>query len=64
MAEKKTLAEREHELLSLIATRDGREELEALATRYEASGGRARPHHKSLITYIVVHERSLGLIEG
>jgi hypothetical protein len=64
MPEKKTLQQREHELLSLIVTRAGREELEALARRYEASGGKARPAHKSLITYIIVHERALGLIEG
>jgi hypothetical protein len=64
MSEKKTLAEREHELLSLIVSPGGRAELEQLAAQYEASGGKARPHYKSLITYIIVHERSLGLVEG
>jgi hypothetical protein len=64
MSEKKTLQQREHELLSLIVTHAGRDELVALASLYEASGGKARPPHKSLVTYIIVHERSLGLIEG
>lgn len=64
MSEKKTLRQREHELLSLIVTHSGRDELERLASCYQASGGKARPAHKSLITYIIAHERSLGLIEG
>ena len=64
MSEKKTLRQREHELLSAIVTHRGRDELEALAARYEASGGKPRPRHRSLITYIVAHERSLGLIVG
>jgi hypothetical protein len=63
MPEKKTLAEREHELLSQIVTRDGRDALEALARQYEASGGKVRPHYQSVITYIIAHERSLGLVE-
>ena len=43
---------------------EGREQLEALATRYHAANGRIRVEGTSLITYILVHEREQGLIEG
>ena len=64
MSPKKTRHQRETELQSLIATPQGRQELEALAARYQASGGKARPPYTSVITYIIVHERSRGLIDG
>jgi hypothetical protein len=60
----KTRHQREQELLARLATPGGREELEALAIRYGESGGRAWARKKSLITYLIVHERGLGFIEG
>jgi hypothetical protein len=60
----KTLQERERELQQLMATPDGRRELEALANRYEECGGSRRPHKASVITYIIVHERQHGMIAG
>jgi hypothetical protein len=60
----KTLPVREKELQSLLATPEGRAELEALAARYYAAGGRARQARASLVTYILVHERERGLIDG
>jgi hypothetical protein len=64
MPKVKTMPEREKELQRLMVTREGRSELEALADRYRAAGGRARPARTSVITYILVHERGQGLIEG
>jgi hypothetical protein len=61
---KKRLNQRQAELQPLLATRKGREELEALATRYYAANGRIRVEGTSLITYILVHEREKGLVEG
>jgi hypothetical protein len=60
----KTLAEREKELQALLATREGKAHLEALADDYFARGGRARPPRTSLVTYLLVHERERGLIVG
>jgi hypothetical protein len=60
----KTLLEREKELQALLATPKGKAQLEALAARYYASGGRSRPPRSSLVTYLLVHERERGLIEG
>jgi hypothetical protein len=59
----KTLDERQRELQALLRTREGRDELEALAIRYQAANGRARYEGTSLITYILVHEREKGLIQ-
>ena len=58
----KTLREREKELRALLATPQGRAELQGLASRYQANSGRARPERTSVVTYILVHERGLGLI--
>ena len=60
----KTLRQREKELQVLLATSEGKAELEALAARYYASGGRSRTPRTSIVTYILVHERERGLIEG
>jgi len=60
----KTLKEREKELQALLATCEGKAQLEALADYYYASGGRQRPPHTSLVTYLIVHERERGLILG
>jgi hypothetical protein len=63
MHRKKTLHERENELRALLATKEGKAELESLAARYEEENGRVRPVKTSLVTYIIVHEREKGLIE-
>jgi hypothetical protein len=62
MAETKTRHDRERELQALMSTPEGRAELQALASRYQADGGSARPERTSVITYILVHERRKGLI--
>jgi hypothetical protein len=64
MALTKTLQQREKELQSLMATPAGRKELQELARRYQAAGGRMVPANTSVITYILVHERGQGLIVG
>jgi hypothetical protein len=61
---KKTLRQREQELQALLAAPGGREELQALASRYQAAGGKLRPARTSVVTYILVHERARGLIDG
>ena len=43
MSEKKTLRQREKELQALLATAEGRAELEGLAFRYGTASGRAKP---------------------
>jgi hypothetical protein len=63
MAQKKTLPEREKELQAMISTPEGRVELERLASLYR-EGDRPRPPRTSVITYILVHEREKGLIDG
>ncbi len=60
----KTLRTRELELQQLMATPEGRRQLEDLANRYHDAGGRARHEKTSVITYILVHERQHGLIVG
>jgi hypothetical protein len=62
MGQVKTLAERERELQGLMATPEGRAELERLAGRYGEETGRPRAARASVITYIIVHERHKGLI--
>ena len=64
MQAKKTLQERQTELQTLLKTREGQAELEALATRYHAATGRARYEGTSLISYILAHEQERGLIKG
>jgi hypothetical protein len=64
MADTKTLADREKELQTLLATSEGKKELEKLADRYGAASGRIRSGKASIITYIIVHERQRGLISG
>jgi hypothetical protein len=64
MAVKKTLAQRQDELQTLLATPAGREELEELAARYAEAGSRVRAGRTSVLTYILVHERERGLIDG
>ena len=64
MTAKKTLQQRERELQSLLATPEGRRELEELEARCRAAGGKLRPGRASVITYILVHERGQGLISS
>jgi hypothetical protein len=64
MTPKKTLPQREAELRALLATPAGRAELRALESRYRDAGAKLRPERASIITYILVHERSHGLIDG
>jgi hypothetical protein len=59
-----TLQEREKELRALLATPAGGIQLEELACRYSAAGGKLRPARTSVITYILVHEKEQGLISG
>ncbi|MFL5244067.1 MAG: hypothetical protein ACJ8FY_18340 [Gemmataceae bacterium] len=61
---KNTLGQREKELQALIKTPAGRAEIEELSSRYGAVSGRIRPERSSAITYILVHERQIGLIAG
>jgi hypothetical protein len=64
MIQTSTLQQREKELQTLLATSEGRDQIQALASRYSASDGRLRPPGQSAVTYIIVHERGLGLIRG
>jgi hypothetical protein len=64
MTRKKTLQEREKELRSLLGTPAGRAKLDQLAAQYSAAGGKLRPARTSAITYILVHEKEHGLIDG
>jgi hypothetical protein len=57
-----SLPQREKELQALLATPAGRDRLEQLAARYCAAGGRVRPEGTSVVTYILVYERALGVI--
>jgi len=62
MSATKTLREREKELQTLLATPEGRADLEELASHYHDAGGRLRPEGGSLVTYVIIHERERGLI--
>jgi hypothetical protein len=60
----KTLHEREKELQALLVTPEGRAELRSLAERYEAAGGRVLHASRSLVTYVLIHERRSGAISS
>ncbi|HTK75415.1 MAG TPA: hypothetical protein VL371_09170 [Gemmataceae bacterium] len=64
MTAKKSLREREKELKSLLATPAGRDELKHLESCYAAKGARLRVGRTSIITYLLVYERELGLISN
>lgn len=64
MTPKKTLLERERELQAMIGTPEGQAQLKSLESRYVAASGVTRPPRTSLITFLLVHERQLGLIHG
>ena len=62
MTKLKHLKEREQELESLLATPGGRKKIQELASRYCATSGKLRIPRGSAITFILVHERTMGLI--
>jgi hypothetical protein len=62
MTPTKTLQQRQAELQDLLATPEGREELQELANRYSAASGKVRLASTSSITHILVEEREQGLI--
>jgi hypothetical protein len=64
MPTKKTLQQREKELQSLLTTPAGQEELQQLASRYHAAGGSLFPPKTSVITYLLVHEMTHGLVSA
>jgi hypothetical protein len=64
MSSTKRLQERERELQALMSTPDGRQRIQELASTYNAASGKLRPTGTSAITYILVHERQVGLISG
>jgi hypothetical protein len=64
MTPKKTLQQREKDLQSMLATPAGRKELEELESRYAAASSRFKPAGKSIITWILVHERVNGLLSS
>ncbi len=64
MHSKKTVQQREKELQSLLATPAGRTELHELESRYQGASHRLRPPKASIVTYILIKERELGLISG
>jgi len=63
MTAKKTLAQRQKELQVLLATPEGRRELQEMERRYQAAGGPLRLGNTSLLTYLLVRERELGLLD-
>jgi hypothetical protein len=62
MTPTKTVRQREKELQALLATPAGRQELQSLESRYQEDSGRLKPGRRSVITYLLVHERGQGLI--
>jgi hypothetical protein len=64
MRQKKTLGQRQAELQALLASQAGKAELKDLASRYAKASGRPQAAKRSIITYILVYERTLGLIDG
>jgi hypothetical protein len=48
----------------MLATPWGRAALRELESRYAASGGSIRAERSSLLTYLLVYERTHGLIDG
>jgi len=63
MKTKRTLQEREKELQALLASPAGREKLQELASRYGEASGKLRPESASVVTYILVHERTHGQLD-
>jgi hypothetical protein len=64
MTAKKTLQERTKELQLRLSNPAGRQELQELASRYNAASGKLKPLKTSVITYILVYEREQGLVGG
>lgn len=59
----KPLREREKELQEMLASKEGRAELKTLERKCTLFSGRSKPRKKSVITFILVHERAQGLIQ-
>jgi hypothetical protein len=64
MTPTKTLQQRERELQSLVADPTGREKLLELVSEYHAASDIVKSVKMSVITYILVHEREQGMING
>ncbi len=62
MLPKMTLQQRQQELQALLATPAGRGELQELASHYLAASGVLRLAGKSVISFLLVREREMGLI--
>lgn len=62
MSPTKTLQQREKELQTLLRDAAGKQQLQELASQYQAISGNPKPARASIITYILVHERESGLI--
>jgi len=63
MYPKKTVQQREKELQSLLATPAGRAELHELEARYHETSDRIRATKTSVVTFILIHEREMGLLK-
>lgn len=63
MSEPKKLREREKELQELLASPAGKVKLKELESKYLLLTGNRKPTRASIITYIIVSERALGLID-
>lgn len=63
MAELKTLREREKELQKLLGSPGGQKQLKDLESKYATQSGTPKPLKTSVITYVLVNERALGLID-
>jgi hypothetical protein len=64
MSKAKSLDTRQKELKFLLDMRGGRKELEEPADQNATLNGHIRPPRTSAITFILVHERATGLIQG
>jgi len=62
MTARKTLRQREKELQALMASDAGRAVLEELASHYHEAATQVSLRGKSVISFILVHERVHGLI--
>jgi len=64
MSKLKTIEQRQKELQSRLAAPAGHDELRKLEAHCQNAGERPRVTKESVITYILVHERTHGRIAG
>jgi hypothetical protein len=64
MPKLQTIEQRQKELQAMLTTPAGQEELRKLEARCQDAGERLRVTKESIITYILVHERTHGRIAG